>query len=114
MYAKQIDTWDYPWTASVWYQGGLTVTPNVNLVKNIGFGPDATHTAFADSPLAGMSTGALGEIIHPTIIAQDQAADRYVFDHIFGGKDQRFPGLLLRLPRRAVGFLSRRLKRSFA
>jgi hypothetical protein len=114
MYRAEIDTWDYPWTASVWYHGGLTATPNVNLVSNIGFGADSTHTASADSPLASMATHALGDIIHPEVIAQDHDADRYVFDHNFGGKEVRFPGSLLHLPRRASGFLYRRLKRSFA
>lgn len=114
MHAQQIDTWDYPWTASVWYHGGLTATPNVNLVSNIGFGSDSTHTASADSPLAEMATGALGDLIHPETITQDQAADRYVFDHTFGGRWQRLPWSLLRLPRRTGGVLYRRLKRSFA
>jgi hypothetical protein len=112
--AGQIDSWAYPWTGSVWYHGGLTATPNVNLVSNIGFGPDSTHTASADSPLASMATHALGEVIHPKAITQDYDADRYVFDHTFGGKELRFPGSLLRLPRRAGGFLYRRLKGSFA
>ncbi len=42
-YRAEIDTWDYSWTASVWYHGGLTATPNVNLVSNIGFGKDPQH-----------------------------------------------------------------------
>ena len=112
--AEQIDSWAYPWTASVWYHGGLTATPNVNLVSNIGFGPDSTHTASANSPLAGMATYAIGELTHPAAIVRDQSADRYVFDHTFGGKQQRFPWSLLHLPRRAVGFAYRKLKRSFA
>ena len=111
--ADQIDSWDYPWTASVWHKGGLTATPNVNLVSNIGFGPDSTHTASRDSPLAAMATGVLGEITHPETISQDQSADRYAFDHTFGGKALRFPGSLVRFPRRAAGFLYRRLRRSF-
>jgi len=115
VYNREMESaWDYPWTATVWFYGGLTATPNVNLVSNIGFGPDATHTARADSPLAGMETSALGEVTHPACVVQDQAADRYVFDHTFGGKSLRFPGSLLRLPGRAGGFLWRRLKRSFA
>lgn len=112
--AGQIDSWAYPWTGSVWYHGGLTATPNVNLVSNIGFGPDSTHTASADSHHAAMATGALGDLIHPETIAQDQAADRYAFDHTFGGRWQRLPWSLLRLPRRTGGYLYRRLKRSFA
>jgi hypothetical protein len=113
MYTQQIDTWDYPWSASVWYHGGLTATPNVNLVSNIGFGLDSTHTASADSPLAGMVTSAIGELTHPTAITRDQTADRYAFDHAFGGINQRFPWSLLRLPRRTGGFIYRKLKRGF-
>lgn len=86
MYAQQIDTWDYPWTASVWYHGGLTATPNVNLVSNIGFGPNSTHTASANSPFSKMATSALGKVVHPSAISQDQSADSYVFEHIFRGK----------------------------
>lgn len=114
MYDKQIDTWDYPWTASIWYHAGLTATPNVNLVSNIGFGPDATHTTSAYSPLALMATTAIGGLVHPAFIAQDRSADRYVFDCTFGGKQKRFPWLLLYLPRRIAGFIYHRLKRSFS
>lgn len=114
MYAKQIDTWDYPWTASVWFQGGLTATPNVNLVSNIGFGLDSTHTAAVDSPLSAMATSPLGEIIHPEQVVQDIQADRYTFDNVFGGKVQRFPWSLLRLPRRGAGFIYRSIKGAFA
>ena len=114
MYRAEIDTWDYPWTASVWYHGGLTATPNVNLVSNIGFGPDSTHTAFADSPLAGMATKSISEIRHPAAVEQDAVADRYVFNHTFGGHALRLPLSLLRIPRRAAGFVYRSLKRSFA
>lgn len=113
MYAQQIDTWDYPWMASVWYHGGLTATPNVNLVSNIGFEPNATHTVCSESPLAKMATSAIGDLTHPTIITQNQAADNYVFDNTYVGKNRRFPWLLLYLPRRIGGFLYRILKMRF-
>jgi GR25 family glycosyltransferase involved in LPS biosynthesis len=109
----QIDSWAYPWTASVWFNGGLTATPNVNLVSNIGFGPGSTHTTAANSPLANMATNAVGELSHPVFIAQNQAADQYVFEHTFGGKNQRFPWFLLRLPRRACAFVYRKIKGIF-
>lgn len=111
--AGQIDSWAYPWIVSLWHHGGLTATPNVNLVSNIGFGLDSTHTASADSPLAGMATEPLGEIRHPKFVAQDTEADRYVFDHTFGGRWQRFPLSLLSYLRRVAGFTFRTLKRSF-
>lgn len=95
--AGKIDTWDYPWTASVWFRGGLTATPNVNLVSNIGFGPDATHTFALNSPLAAIKTNPIGKLSHPNEVIHDNAADRFVFDSAFGGKHYRFPNSLLRI-----------------
>jgi hypothetical protein len=81
-----IDTWDYQWTATNWYFGGLTATPQVNLVTNIGIGPDATHTV-ASEEQAGLPALSLGPLTHPRVIEQDRAADRYVLNHNFGGRD---------------------------
>jgi hypothetical protein len=102
MFAKQIDTWDYPWDASIWRSGGLTAVPNINLVSNIGFGPDATHTVSVNDPLANIATGALREIIHPKIIVQDQVADRFVFNKIYSGRLKIFPFNLLVLTYRLI------------
>lgn len=113
-YAKKIDTWDYQLLASLWFNDGLTVTPNVNLVSNIGFGPDSTHTASADNPLAGIATSSIGELTHPGAVTQDIIADRFVFNHTFDGKKQRFPWLLQRIPRRIGTFVNRKLKRILA
>lgn len=46
VYSGNINTaWDYQWNFMTWVNGMLSVIPNQNLVKNIGFGiPDATHT----------------------------------------------------------------------
>jgi hypothetical protein len=41
----EVDTWDYQWFFTCWRAGGLTAIPGSNLTDNIGFGPDATHTA---------------------------------------------------------------------
>jgi hypothetical protein len=46
---KALDTWDYQWAFAKSYHSLLSVIPRVNLVVNIGFGVDATHTTFADS-----------------------------------------------------------------
>lgn len=39
-----IDTWDYLWAYARHKQNGLACVPVKSLVKNIGFGEDATHT----------------------------------------------------------------------
>ncbi len=99
VYQNKIDTWDYQWTASVWYAGGLTATPNVNLVSNIGFGDDATHTVEINQ-FANLPTSFIGYIIHPNEVIQDIEADTYVFNEVFGGKYSQFPQSLLYLPKR--------------
>lgn len=111
VHAGTIDSWAYPWTASVWFRGGLTATPNVNLVGNIGFGADATHTTAEMSPLAAMPTAAIGALRHPSEVVRDAAADRYTFDHVFGGGAQRFPQVLLHAPKRLLARIYRQMKR---
>lgn len=110
--ARKIDSWAFPWTASVWLKGGLTATPNVNLVTNIGFGSDSTHTLNENSSLAEIAIEPLGSIVHPQSIVQDVEADQYVFDHVFGGRLQRFPLLLLNLPCRVIRRLLKIFKKS--
>lgn len=111
---NRIDSWAYPWTASVWYEGGLSATPCVNLVSNIGFGVDSTHTRTKDNSLAAMATSPLGELTHPDAIEQDVAADHYAFDYAFDGRYMRFPRFMLRKPLRIAGTFYRRLKQVFA
>lgn len=45
-YSKgKINTWDYPWTYTIWKYKGLSVYPKNNMIKNIGFNHShATNT----------------------------------------------------------------------
>lgn len=45
---QQIDTWDYQWHYCRWINNGIGIVPSRNLVSNIGFGADSTHTTSAD------------------------------------------------------------------
>jgi len=82
-YANEIDTWDFAWTASVWRNGGLTIAPNVNLVANVGFDRNATHTKQPNPLLSGLATGELERILHPSEIIVNEDADDFVFNTIF-------------------------------
>ena len=104
VYDGQIDSWAYPWMACLWYKDGLTATPNVNLVSNIGFGVDATHTLYENDKNANQPTQELGEIIHPKEIKRDMEADRYNFDNFFGGLNKRFPYNFIILPKRIIKY----------
>jgi hypothetical protein len=112
VYAGAIDTWDYPWTACVWTHRGLTATPNVNLVTNIGFGVDATHTCDPNAHQANMPVAALPEIVHPQIVKQDKEADAYIFDRTLDGRWLRWPWSWVRFPIRVIKRLARAMKTS--
>lgn len=72
-----IDTWDYQWTFACWIQNGLTVLPQTNLISNIGFGVDATHTqsasVFAELPVHEMGF----PLQHPPYMLRDAVADGF-------------------------------------
>lgn len=69
--------WDYQWVYACWINHGLSVTPSVNLVSNIGFGPEATHTTKA-SKILNMSVVAMNfPIVHPPMMIRDLSADQY-------------------------------------
>ncbi len=84
----KLNSWAYPWTACVWYHGGLTVTPNVNLVTNIGLGPEGTHTVARNNE-DGRPRFALGPLTHPETIEQNLDADRYTFASWFDRPEER-------------------------
>lgn len=105
-YRGELTTWDHQWTASVWYQGGLTATPNVNLVTNIGIGPDATHTVQSNILLT-IPSKALGVLEHPKAVKVNLKADRYVFDQYYGGNIRRLRCRINRLYARAMRYVRR-------
>jgi hypothetical protein len=41
---KEIDTWDYQFFFQAWANNQVHIRPSKNLVQNLGFGADATHT----------------------------------------------------------------------
>ena len=78
----QIDSWAYPWLYSCWTQNGLTAIPDVNLVSNIGFREDGTHTT-TDSPLAALATKPIETIEHPRHLVRNKQADQYTFTRVY-------------------------------
>ena len=43
---QEVSAWDYPWWFSLATQNQLCIFPKVNLITNVGFGENATHTSF--------------------------------------------------------------------
>ena len=81
---KTIGTWDYQWTYAVWKNNGLSILPNKNMIANIGFNNNGTHTSGVDIlGLSNMKTFSISNIIHPTEIEINKKADKYGLDHYF-------------------------------
>lgn len=78
-----VDTWDYQWSYAIWRQGGLVALPQVNLVSNLGFRSDATHTTQAGTDLSAMKSRALEAIDFPDKVEHCVAADAFTFNTVF-------------------------------
>lgn len=63
-----INTWDYQWGIIKNYNSALSIIPNKNLVLNIGFRDDATHTTTVDTNIPKLSFEMTAPINHPHFI----------------------------------------------
>ena len=83
LFAKGIpDSWAYRWSLVCMANHGLTALPNQNLVTNVGFGDQATHTIHQVQQ--GEKKG-LGTLMHPPFVYRNSEADEYTYLHHFGG-----------------------------
>lgn len=77
VYEKKVLTWDYPLAFTIGIHNGLCITPNVNLVTNIGFGSQSTHTKDSSHAHAHIPTEEINVISHPQFLMVDRSADQY-------------------------------------
>lgn len=82
VYQGKVDTWDYQWFFACWLQGRLSILPNANLIFNIGFGSDATHTTVVGA-LSNMKTEEMRfPLQHPDGIFASQLLDDRFFKNL--------------------------------
>ena len=86
-YEGKIDTWDFQWVYTILRNRGLSIIPNVNLVKNIGFNKKSTHTNRAPFWYSKIVTGEIDEIVHPDKIEIDSEADNFTLKNIYLAKE---------------------------
>lgn len=97
------DTWDYQWAFACWTQNGLSITPAVNLVSNIGFTADATHLTRDVSPVSNLPASAMPfPLRHPPLLMRDPQADQLSFDHMCFWV--RRPSIYRRVRRKVAAF----------
>lgn len=66
---ERLDSWAVPFASHAYFENKLSIVPKVNLVTNVGFGQDSTHTKFEsyvdEIPLADLEF----PLTHPTEVA---------------------------------------------
>ena len=80
-YKDHQDLWDYQWLFASWVQSGIHIAPSVNLVSNIGFGPEATNTLALPKnyKYAEMDTEPITfPLKYPPLIISDRKKDDFV------------------------------------
>jgi len=77
VFEGEINTWDYQWGFAKIINHGLSVTPNANLISNIGFREDGTHVTNSNSSFANVQTLNLHiPLRHPNFICRDRISDQ--------------------------------------
>ena len=79
---KQVDTWDGQLVLTAMQRSGLIANSNVNLIENIGFGPDATHTK-EDRPDLRPPVASVVFPLTEVPVIRDKQADAWTRKHHF-------------------------------
>ncbi len=74
-----IDTWDFQLLFSCWKARGLHVVPRHNLISNLGYGPDATHTNFSGVLAEQDVRGVPPPYTDSPAVAADAGVDGFIF-----------------------------------
>ena len=98
-FLNEPDTWDYQWQLTCLMNGGLIIEPNQNLVENIGFDSEATHTKRGKSPakinLQTLNQSSVFPITHQPFLIRSKEADMYTSKKLFSGpKLLSFKGII--------------------
>jgi hypothetical protein len=73
-------TWDYQWEFVRRINSGLTIFPSKNLISNLGFGKDATHTTNPNDKSSKLKLERLDfPLTHPEYVLVDAEADKLAF-----------------------------------
>jgi len=74
-FSKKIDTWDYQYAYLNLVNNRLSIIPNVNLISNLGFGNQATHTFNENNVYANLKLDSIDTMDHPLFFIEDVDAD---------------------------------------
>lgn len=84
--AENANWWDYQWSFTLFSNSGLSIVPHINLIENIGFGEDATHTLSTNDNRKENKAHAIKlPLRHPSFVIRDANSDKRYFKNLFKG-----------------------------
>lgn len=87
--AGKINSWAYPLDFCNFFNNGLVIIPNVNLVSNIGFKPGATNTVDDESVYANIPLMEIDEVFEPDFFVPQKQADLSIINRDFNIEQKR-------------------------
>lgn len=82
---KPNDMWDFQFHYHCMNKQQYAIIPSVNLISNIGYGPDATHSSDPNNYFANFPTKELNfPLIHQSEIKRNYEADLFIQTMLFG------------------------------
>lgn len=91
--ANYVSAWDWQWFFSLAAQNQLTIYPKCNLISNIGFGEESTHTAYKSHIDESIATDNLAfPLIHPRFVLPNSD-----FDYAFHKRNNTIMNKILQL-----------------
>ena len=83
---NEIDTWDYQWGFVKFYNSLLSIVPKNNLIENIGFGEDATHTQKKSKNNSLLKNEIIFPLVHPSNVLTNFYYDKYFSEQLKSNK----------------------------
>lgn len=80
----KIDTWDYQWVITLFLNNALAIVPNKNLIQNIGFNEEATHTVHASDEIINNEATEINELqYNDRIVANCYEENQYFMKRLY-------------------------------
>ncbi len=101
--------WDYQFYFSCWRKQAFAICPSVNLVSNVGYGEDATHTSNGANALLSRNVDPIMPLNHPDKVKLNKNIDKhlmksYIIPYYYGVEGlKRLPYRLNKRIKRLVG-----------
>ena len=90
VYEGGLDAWGYQFIFSQWLQRQISIQPQHNLISNLGFRADATHTLDASNVAELPRQGVEFPLRHPQVPATNFLADDiYMREHCYRKKKEK-------------------------